>query len=336
MQRAPFRWYEVEPTLQKGAVDMLMAMAKQADASLQAEFGIPLGLIIIDTIAASAGYNEMAAESDNATCQHVLNVLNQVAQQMRCCVLGVDHFGKNIKSGTRGGSAKKSSAEVVLAILGRREVSGRVVDTKVALRKVRGAPQGEEFYFTVRSVDEPEPGRGREAVPTLVVEWQPGPPKAGQVKPRRIPWQEKQQDGDTPSADVVTPRAHVGIGRSGNAAAGIPRRSGAAGCRSRDPPDRVLRAGGGGRDAGAEAGFPEKEVSKGAGSRSRRGWSGSGRSMHAPTCGSPPRIGRMRTMKAGKMTKFSGMKIGGDNSIFPCTRIVPANCPPQRGYQEGL
>jgi hypothetical protein len=53
MPRAPFRWYEIAPTLlQRGAVDTLTAMAKQAEASLQHEFGLPLGLIIIDTIAA--------------------------------------------------------------------------------------------------------------------------------------------------------------------------------------------------------------------------------------------------------------------------------------------
>jgi hypothetical protein len=191
MPRAPFRWYEIAPTLlQRGAVDTLTAMAKQAEASLQHEFGLPLGLIIIDTIAASAGYNEGGAENDNATSQAVMNVLNQVAQEMKCCVLGVDHFGKNIEAGTRGGSAKESSAEVVLAVLGKREVGGRVVDTRVALRKIRGAQQGEEFYFTVRSVDDPEPDEDGEPVSTLVIQWQFGPPSTGQAKPEADPWQD--------------------------------------------------------------------------------------------------------------------------------------------------
>ena len=57
MQRAPFRWYETAPMLlQKGSVEKLIAMARQAEASLQEEFGLPLGLIVIDTIAACAGY----------------------------------------------------------------------------------------------------------------------------------------------------------------------------------------------------------------------------------------------------------------------------------------
>jgi AAA domain len=211
MQRAPFRWYEVAPTLlQKGAADMLIAMAKQAEASPQQEFGLPLGLIIIDTIAASAGYNEVGAENDNATGQAVMNVLSRVAQEMKCCVLGVDHFGKNIDAGTRGGSAKESSAEVVLAVLGKREVGGRVVDTRVALRKIRGAPQGEEFYFTVRSVDAPELDEDGEAVTTLVIDWQPGPPTAGQAKPETDPWQESRQ-AETRQALVLLRRVLMAV-----------------------------------------------------------------------------------------------------------------------------
>ncbi len=35
--------------LHKGSVETLIAMARQADASLRQEFGVPLGLIVIDT-----------------------------------------------------------------------------------------------------------------------------------------------------------------------------------------------------------------------------------------------------------------------------------------------
>ena len=46
MARAPFRWYETAPVLlEKDAAETLIAMARQAEASLQAEFGLPLGLI---------------------------------------------------------------------------------------------------------------------------------------------------------------------------------------------------------------------------------------------------------------------------------------------------
>jgi hypothetical protein len=35
-------------------------------------------------------------------------------------VLGVDHFGKDVNLGTRGGSSKESSGDLVLACLGER------------------------------------------------------------------------------------------------------------------------------------------------------------------------------------------------------------------------
>jgi hypothetical protein len=50
----------------KDAVPTLIAMAKQADASLQAEFGLPPGFIVIDTIAACAGYARPGEENDPA------------------------------------------------------------------------------------------------------------------------------------------------------------------------------------------------------------------------------------------------------------------------------
>ena len=119
-----------------------------------------------------------------------MNVLAQVARQANCCVLGVDHFGKNVDSGTRGAS-EGTSAAVVLAVLGTRDLNGAVTNTRVALRKVRGAPQGEEYWFTVRKVEAPEPDEDGEPVTTLVIDWQHGPPTQPQAEPD--PWQDSRQ-----------------------------------------------------------------------------------------------------------------------------------------------
>jgi AAA domain len=140
MQRAPFRWYETVPMLlHKGSIETLIAMARQADASLQEEFGLPLILIIIDTIAACAGYARAGDENDPAAGQAVMNVLKAVAQAIGCFVLGVDHFGKNLEAGTRGASSKEAAGDLVLACLGDKELSGNVINTRLAVRKNRGA-----------------------------------------------------------------------------------------------------------------------------------------------------------------------------------------------------
>src|SRR5262245_66668719 len=138
MSRAPFRWYETAPLLlHKGAVKKLIAMARQAEASLQDEFGLPLGLIGIDTIAACAGYNQPGAENDNAVGQAIMNVLMAVAQELKCFVLGIDHFGKDLMAGTRGAGAKESSGDVILACLGSKHISSSVTKTRLAGQQPR-------------------------------------------------------------------------------------------------------------------------------------------------------------------------------------------------------
>ena len=121
MKRAPFCWYEDTPTLlQKGSTEKLIAMAKQADASLQAEFGLPLGLVVVDTLAACTGYTRAGEENDAAVGTAVMNVLKAVALATNCFVLGVAHFGKSLEKGIRGNSSREDAGDLVLACLGER------------------------------------------------------------------------------------------------------------------------------------------------------------------------------------------------------------------------
>ena len=197
MQRAPFRWYETVPMLlHKGSVESLIAIARQADASLQEEFGLPLGLIIIDTIAACAGYARAGDENDPAAGQAVMNVLKAVAQAIGCFVLGIDHFGKNLEAGTRGASSKEAAGDLVLACLGDKELSGNVINTRLAVRKNRGGQQGKEYPFTLRMVQAPELDEDGEPTSTMVVDWVPAPP--GGAQPEPDPWaQARRQDQRT-------------------------------------------------------------------------------------------------------------------------------------------
>ena len=194
--RAPFRWYEAAPALlERGATDTLIAMAKQADASLQAEFGLPLGAIFVDTIAACAGYRRSGEEQDKAVGAAIMNVLDAVAQALGCFVFGIDHFGKDLLAGTRGASSKESAGDVVLACLGEKQVSGSVSNTRLAVRKQRGGRQGQEYPFQLREVELGKDEDG-EPITTMVVDWQP----AGAVgaAPPPDPWsQPKRQDQRT-------------------------------------------------------------------------------------------------------------------------------------------
>ena len=198
MARAPVRWYETAPMLlHKGSVETLIAMARQADESLQQEFWLPLGLIVVDTIAACAGYARAGDENDPAAGQAVMNVLKAVAQAIGCFVLGVDHFGKSLEAGTRGASSKEASGDLVLACLGDKQLSGSVTNTRLAVRKNRGGRQGQEHPFVLRMVQAPELDGDGEPVTTMVVDWQPVPPGAAQTQ-SKDPWaQPRRQDQRT-------------------------------------------------------------------------------------------------------------------------------------------
>jgi AAA domain len=111
MIRAPLCWYETAPLLlHKGSTETLIAMAQQANDVLRQEFGLPLGLIAIDTIAACAGYARAGDENDPAAGQAVMNVLKTQARAMNCFVLGIDHFGKARKPAPAGPPVRKLPA----------------------------------------------------------------------------------------------------------------------------------------------------------------------------------------------------------------------------------
>jgi len=196
IERAPFRWYEnTPPLLQKDATKTLIGMAAHADQSLRNEFGLPLGLIIIDTIAACAGYSQAGGENDPATTQAVMNVLKHLSQELDCFVLGVDHFGKNMEAGTRGSSSKESASDVVLACLGDKELSGSVANTRLAIRKHRGGQQGQVYPFALRTVEAAVPDEDGEPITSMVVEWLPQYSPDTRSRPGFDPWaQSRRQD----------------------------------------------------------------------------------------------------------------------------------------------
>jgi hypothetical protein len=147
-------------------------------------------------LAACAGYRRSGDENDNAVGQALMNVLRTVAQEIDCFVLGVDHFGKDMEAGTRGAAAKESSADSVLVCLGHKELSGAISNARLAVRKNRGGPQGQEYPFTLRRV---EMGQDEDGEPetTMVVDWLPPGATAAPSAPDD-PWAKpKRQDQRT-------------------------------------------------------------------------------------------------------------------------------------------
>jgi RecA-family ATPase len=102
-ERAPFAWTNASPQLLgRKSISELVTPTQEAAARMQSEFGLPLALIVIDTIVATAGYSKIGEESDAAVGQAIMNVLEQLGQLSGALVLGIDHFGKSAETGTRG------------------------------------------------------------------------------------------------------------------------------------------------------------------------------------------------------------------------------------------
>jgi hypothetical protein len=101
-----------------------------------------------------------------------MSVLSGLSQKTGALVIGVDHFGKSIETGTRGSSAKEGHADVVLALLADRELNGTVLNTRLALRKDREGKPGLEIPFTAKTVEVGADPDG-DPITRVVIDWNP-------------------------------------------------------------------------------------------------------------------------------------------------------------------
>jgi hypothetical protein len=173
----PFAWRaDCPPLTAPDALAKLATEVAQATAHLEAQHGVPLALILIDTLIAAAGYAKVGDENDAAAAQKIMSVLSKLSARTGALVLGIDHFGKMVETGTRGSSAKEGHADAVLAVLAERELSGAVGNTRLAVRKLRDGTAGLEMPFLAAPI---EIGRDEDDDPVtrVVIDWDPAPAK---------------------------------------------------------------------------------------------------------------------------------------------------------------
>ena len=148
LDNLPFAWIEECPSLNEDAsFERLVAIVLAAAAQMKERFEVVLALIVIDTLSASADF---ADANDAAEGQRIMNRLNALSRRSGAFTLAVDHFGKTVETGTRGSSAKEAAADVVLALLADRDVSGNISNTRMAVRKLRGGSTGAETPFDLK------------------------------------------------------------------------------------------------------------------------------------------------------------------------------------------
>ena len=81
------------------ALARLKAHVREAEAYAREKFGLPLVLVVVDTLSAAAGFDD---ENNASETQKVMNLLREISREARALVLVIDHYGKMVDTGIRG------------------------------------------------------------------------------------------------------------------------------------------------------------------------------------------------------------------------------------------
>jgi hypothetical protein len=135
------------------SVATIIETVKAAADEAKRDLDLPLSLVLFDTIIGAAGFAKAGDENDSTIGQRLMAALAEIAAQTNAFVLGIDHFGKAIETGTRGTSAKEAAADVVLALLANKSIAGEISEQRLAVRKRRDGQAGIEHAFAVETVE---------------------------------------------------------------------------------------------------------------------------------------------------------------------------------------
>ncbi len=153
-----------EVSLLNGKLADLLADLQALSAAMVEEYGVPLRLVVIDTLAASG---LLLDENDNVEAATAMKALSNLSRLLNAFVLVVHHPAKDGKM-ERGASALRGGADVTLEIF--REPKSPV--RSLAVVKSRDGPVGPLGDFTLNPVEVGRDDKGRK-IETCVVSTAP-------------------------------------------------------------------------------------------------------------------------------------------------------------------
>ena len=151
-ENLPIAWINQLPDLTSAeGFKLFIAQLKAMDQRFRDEFGVRLGQITIDTIAASFS---MKSEDDNAEATKVCNIMRTIGNETAAVTTGVHHYGKNPESGLRGASAWRGSADIIVGVLADiDQLSGRASKRELVCVKARDGEQGPISPFDLEFIE---------------------------------------------------------------------------------------------------------------------------------------------------------------------------------------
>jgi AAA domain len=158
--------------LEPANVAAVIEAVKATGEEFKRDLDLPLSLVLFDTLIGSAGFAKSGDENDAVVGAKLMNALAEISAKTGAFVLGIDHFGKAVETGTRGSSAKEAAADVVLALIANKSVSGEISGQRLAVRKRRDGPAGVEHSFTVDTVELGEDDDG-DIIKSCAIEFSP-------------------------------------------------------------------------------------------------------------------------------------------------------------------
>jgi hypothetical protein len=178
----PIAWLALPGSLKAPEVQKaITAKIAEVAADMRDRFGIPLNLIVVDTLAAAFASGDDKNSDGVATAE--MAVLQKIGEAADALVLAVAHFGKDADTGIRGSSAYTASADAILAVLAEREAAtGKVSNRRVAITKSRWHETGWHAGFDLCSI---EVGKDEDGEPVLSAYVIPGEASSEPIKPKR-------------------------------------------------------------------------------------------------------------------------------------------------------
>jgi hypothetical protein len=147
----PLTWADHIPNLQaEDAIKTLIAEIYDENKHMQQQFGVRLGVLILDTVAASF---TMQDENSNAEVNKICSIMHRIGNEAGVLMVAIHHLGKDAESGLRGASAWEGSADVIISALANiNPNTGVVKDRRLALAKTRDYEPGPIAPYTLEVV----------------------------------------------------------------------------------------------------------------------------------------------------------------------------------------
>jgi hypothetical protein len=150
-EKLPIVWPKLLPDFSSSdGIKLFVRQLLELDKHYKNEFGVRLGNVVIDTVAACFS---MKSEDDNAEATKICNVMRTIGEEVGALMSPIHHYGKSLDSGLRGASAWKGSADLILGVLADIDpLTGRASNRELVCCKARDGEQGPLSPFSLEFV----------------------------------------------------------------------------------------------------------------------------------------------------------------------------------------